>query len=84
MHQQWCIYMCTTDGLQGAVASQDSTGKPVQRGTITKAGIAQLRRVVMEGTWAYPPTRNRSYPAQLPGGAPGRRQRNHLEGTTTA
>ena len=37
----------------GAVASEDSSGKRVQRGAITKTGNAHLRRVVIEAAWAY-------------------------------
>ncbi len=39
-------------GYSGAVASEDSSGKRVQRGTITKTGNAHLRRVVIEAAWA--------------------------------
>jgi transposase len=37
----------------GAAASEDSSGKRVQRGAITKTGNAHLRRVVIEAAWAY-------------------------------
>jgi transposase len=37
----------------GAVASEDSSGKRVRRGAITKTGNAHLRRVVVEAAWAY-------------------------------
>jgi len=37
----------------GAVASENSSGKRVQRGAITKTGNAHLRRVVIEAAWAY-------------------------------
>ena len=37
----------------GAVASENSSGKRVQRGAITKTGNAHLRRVVVEAAWAY-------------------------------
>lgn len=40
-------------GYSGAVASEDSSGKRVQRGGITKTGNAHLRRVVVEAAWAY-------------------------------
>jgi len=40
-------------GYSGAVASEDSSGKRVQRGAITKTGNAHLRRVVIEAAWAY-------------------------------
>jgi transposase len=39
-------------GYSGAVASEDSSGKRVQRGTITKTGNAHLRRVVIGAAWA--------------------------------
>ena len=37
----------------GTVASEDSSGKRVQRGAITKTGNAHLRRIVVEAAWAY-------------------------------
>ena len=40
-------------GYSGAVPSEDSSGKRVQRGAITKTGNAHLRRVVVEAAWAY-------------------------------
>ena len=40
-------------GYSGAVASEDSSGKRVQRGAITKTGNAHLLRVVIEAAWAY-------------------------------
>jgi transposase len=40
-------------GYSGAVASEDSSGKRVRRGGITKTGNAHLRRVVVEAAWAY-------------------------------
>ena len=40
-------------GYSGAVASEDSSGKRVRRGAITKTGNAHLRRVVIEAAWAY-------------------------------
>jgi transposase len=40
-------------GYRGAVASEDSSGKRVQRGAITKTGNAHLRRIVIEAAWAY-------------------------------
>jgi transposase len=40
-------------GYSGMVASEDSSGKRVQRGPITKTGNAHLRRVVMEAAWSY-------------------------------
>ena len=41
-------------GYSGAVPSETSSGKCVQRGGITKAGNAHLRRVVIEAAWSYP------------------------------
>ena len=40
-------------GYSGTVASENSSGKRVQRGAITKTGNAHLRRVVIEAAWAY-------------------------------
>ena len=40
-------------GYSGAVSSEDSTGRRIRRGTITKTGNAHLRRVVIEAAWAY-------------------------------
>lgn len=40
-------------GYSGMVPSEDSSGKRVHRGAITKTGNAHLRRVVVEATWAY-------------------------------
>lgn len=40
-------------GYRGAVASEDSSGKRVQRGGITKTGNAHLRRVMIEAAWTY-------------------------------
>lgn len=40
-------------GYSGAVASEDSSGKRIQRGSITKAGNAHLRRIVVEAAWSY-------------------------------
>jgi transposase len=40
-------------GYSGTVASEDSSGRRVQRGAITKTGNAHLRRVVIEAAWAY-------------------------------
>ena len=37
----------------GTVTSEDSSGKRVRRGGITKTGNAHLRRVVVEAAWAY-------------------------------
>lgn len=40
-------------GYSGAVASEDSSGRRIRRGGITKTGNAHLRRVVIEAAWAY-------------------------------
>src|SRR5882724_10950438 len=40
-------------GYSGAVSSEHSSGKRMQRGQITKTGNAHLRRIAMEAAWAY-------------------------------
>lgn len=40
-------------GYSGAVSSEESSGERTQRGAITKAGNAHLRRIVMEAAWSY-------------------------------
>jgi transposase len=40
-------------GYSGAFPSENSSGKRVQRGGITKAGNAHLRRIVVESAWSY-------------------------------
>jgi transposase len=40
-------------GYSGAVAREDSSGPRIRRGSITKAGNAHLRRIVIEAAWAY-------------------------------
>jgi len=40
-------------GYSGAVSSENSTGRRVRRGAITKSGNAHLRRIVGEAAWAY-------------------------------
>jgi transposase len=40
-------------GYSGAVSSEDSSGQRTQRGAITKAGNAHLRRIVVEAAWSY-------------------------------
>lgn len=40
-------------GYSGVVPSENSSGKRVQRGGITKAGNAHLRRIVIEAAWSY-------------------------------
>ncbi len=40
-------------GYSGAVPSENSSGKRIQRGGITKTGNAHLRRIVIEAAWSY-------------------------------
>jgi transposase len=40
-------------GYSGAFPSEDSSGKRIRKGGITKAGNAHLRRIVMESAWCY-------------------------------
>ena len=40
-------------GYSGAVSSEHSSGQSTCRGSITKAGNAHLRRIVIEAAWAY-------------------------------
>ena len=40
-------------GYSGTVPSEDSSGKRTQRGSITKAGNAHLRRIAVEAAWSY-------------------------------
>jgi transposase len=40
-------------GYSGAVPSEDSSGKRIKRGSITKTGNAHLRRIVVEAAWSY-------------------------------
>jgi len=40
-------------GYSGAVSSEQSSGERTRRGGITKTGNAHLRRIVIEGAWAY-------------------------------
>lgn len=40
-------------GYSGAVPSEESSGKRTQRGRITKAGNAHLRRIAIESAWSY-------------------------------
>lgn len=40
-------------GYSGLVASEDSSGGRVRRGSITKTGNGHLRRVLVEAAWAY-------------------------------
>ncbi len=40
-------------GYCGVFPSEDSSGKRVRRGGITKAGNAHLRRIVVESAWCY-------------------------------
>ena len=40
-------------GYSGAVPSENSSGKRKQQGSISKAGNAHLRRIVVEAAWSY-------------------------------
>src|ERR1035438_1756678 len=40
-------------GYRGVFPSEDSSGKRIQRGGITKSGNAHLRRIVVESAWSY-------------------------------
>jgi transposase len=40
-------------GYSGAVPSEDSSGKRMKRGSITKTGNAHLRRIAIEAAWSY-------------------------------
>ena len=40
-------------GYCGAIPSEDSSGKRKRKGSITKAGNAHLRRIVIESAWSY-------------------------------
>ena len=40
-------------GYSGAVPSEDSSGKRMKRGWITKTGNAHLRRIAVEAAWSY-------------------------------
>jgi transposase len=40
-------------GYSGAFPSENSSGKRIRKGAITKAGNAHLRRIVMESAWCY-------------------------------
>jgi transposase len=40
-------------GYSGAVPSEHSSGKRIQRGPITKTGNTHLRRIAIEAAWAY-------------------------------
>lgn len=46
----------------GAVASEHSSGNSVRRGSITKAGNAHIRRILVEAAWHY---RHRSVASQV-------------------
>jgi transposase len=70
-------------GYSGAVPSENSSGKRKQQGSISKAGNAHLRRIVVEAAWSYrlrpgvgPALRKRQQ-----GGA-GRNQGDRLESAT--
>jgi transposase len=40
-------------GYTGMVSSEDSSGKRIRRGSITRTGNAHLRRVLVQAAWAY-------------------------------
>ncbi len=40
-------------GYCGVFPSEDSSGKRIRRGGITKSGNAHLRRIVVESAWCY-------------------------------
>jgi transposase len=40
-------------GYCGVFPSEDSSGKRIRRGGITKCGNAHLRRIVVESAWCY-------------------------------
>jgi transposase len=40
-------------GYSGMVPSEDSSGKRLKRGSITKTGNAHLRRIAIEAAWSY-------------------------------
>jgi transposase len=40
-------------GYSGTVPGEDSSGKRMRRGPITKTGNAHLRRIVVEAAWSY-------------------------------
>jgi transposase len=40
-------------GYSGIFPSEDSSGNSIRRGSITKAGNAHLRRIVVESAWCY-------------------------------
>jgi transposase len=40
-------------GYSGIVSREHSSGERIRRGAISKAGNAHLRRIVVEGAWAY-------------------------------
>jgi transposase len=40
-------------GYCGVFPSEDSSGKRIRKGGITKAGNAHLRRIVVESAWSY-------------------------------
>ncbi|WP_018099525.1 IS110 family transposase [Sinorhizobium meliloti] len=52
-------------GYLGLVPSERSTGDTVRRGSITKAGNARARRVLIEGAWTYRSPPRVSRPLQV-------------------
>jgi transposase len=71
-------------GYSGAVSSEHSSGKRIQRGQITKTGNAHLRRIAVEAAWAYRhrPTIGAALRKRQEGLS--RSQKNRLEGATSA
>ena len=67
-------------GYSGAFPSEDSSGKRIRRGGITKSGNAHLRRIVVESAWSYRHRpAHRSPVAQATGRASGRDHRDCME-----
>ena len=67
-------------GYSGAFPSEDSSGKRIRRGGITKSGNAHLRRIVVESAWSYRHRpAHRSQAAQATGRASGRDHRDCME-----
>ncbi len=59
-------------GFTGLTSSERSSGEQRRRGSITKAGNAHLRRVLVESSWAYRtrPARSKERMARLAGQPP--------------
>ncbi len=71
-------------GYCGVFPSEDSSGKRIRRGGITKGGNAHLRRIVVESARVLSTSaaRGRKAAQTTPGGS-GRDHRNSLEGTAS-